>query len=47
MALGDLGRNHVYGCASDQGAEREHGVLIFFFHFFIFWIFDVLTTKKF
>ena len=42
------GRNHVYGCASDQGAERDlTAFLSSFSHFLIFWIFGIFDHQKF
>jgi len=42
------GRNHVYGCASDQGAEQDlTAFLSSFSHFLIFWIFGIFDHQKF
>jgi hypothetical protein len=42
------GRNHVYGCASDQGAERDLTAFLSpFSRFLIFWIFGVFYHQKF
>jgi len=39
-------KNHVYGCASDHGAERDFSRSYPFPVFLIFWIFGVFDHQK-